>query len=89
MVRRERTANQARGPGAGAKRIHGPERGFLEPRVIGQAEIIVRRKIQQRLSADLDAGALRRIHAAQPAEQALAADGGEALLQFCVEGHHG
>ena len=88
VMRRQRAANQPRRAGAGAKFFHGLDGGFLEQRVVGEAEIIVRRKIKQRLSADLDVRALRRIHAAQFAKQTLAANGVQALSQFCIERSH-
>ena len=88
VMRRQRAANQARRAGAGAEFFHRLDGGFLQQRVVGETEVIVGRKIQQRFAADLDARALRRIHAAQFAEQTLAADGVKALVQFCVKVSH-
>ena len=75
MKRRERAANQPRRAGARAKFFNGLDRGLFQSRMVGEAEIIVGRKIEKRFAADLDARALRRIHAAQFAEQVLFAQG--------------
>ena len=55
VKRRERAANQARGAGAGAEFFDGLDGGFFQNRIIGEAEIIVGRKIEQGLAADFDA----------------------------------
>ena len=53
--------------------------------MVGEAEIIVRGKVEERASGDLDARALRGIHAAQFAVEPLLANDVEAAAQFLVE----
>ena len=85
VVRRERAANQPLRAGACAEFFNRLHRGFFEQRVIGQAEIIVGRKIQERFAADLNARRLRRIDAAQLAQKILFAKRVEPLLEFDVK----
>ena len=56
--------------------------------MIGQPEIIVRRKIQECPAVYCDTRTLWRIHAAQSTQQMLPANGVEALLKFGVKRSH-
>lgn len=62
------------GAGAGAKLIDSVERRFLQRGVVGEAEIIVGRKIKKRFALDFDARALGRIHLVQLAVKPLLPD---------------
>ncbi len=88
LVGRERTADQARGTGAGAVALDGFDGRFLEGRFVGEAEVVVGREVEQRLAGDLDARGLGRINAAQFAQQSLLAQGRQSLSQFMVEVVH-
>ena len=77
VMRCERTANQPGCAGTSAEFFNGLDCRFLQNRIVGQTEIIVGRKIQQRPAADLDARARRRIHAAQFAVQTLRLERGQ------------
>ena len=56
--------------------------------MICEAEIIIGRKIEKSFSADLDARALRGIHAAQFAEQVLSAQRVEPEIQSAFKRIH-
>ena len=71
VQRRERTADEPRRAGTGTKFFHSANGGGFQRGMIGEAEVIVGGKIQERLAAEFDANPLRGIHAAQFAEQVL------------------
>src|SRR5262249_29137163 len=85
MMRSERAAHEPRRARTGAELFNGPRGSHLERRMIGQTEIVVGGKIEQRRPVDLDAGALSGVHAAQFAKQPLFAQSRKALTQFTVE----
>jgi hypothetical protein len=71
MKRRERTTDQAGGSTARAVTVDRVDCGLAQGRVIGEAKIIVRGKIEKWLSGDLEMGGLGGIHPAQFAVQPL------------------
>jgi hypothetical protein len=74
VMRRQRAAEQAGSARARAKFVDSVHGGFLQSRIIGQTEVIVGGKIEERLPVHLDARALGRINAAQFAVKPLLAD---------------
>ena len=85
MVWSERAANEPRGARTRAEFLHRFDGGSFNRRFIGQPEIIVRRKIVNRLSRYFDFRRLRRINRPQLAIQTLLAQCGEAFVQCGVE----
>ena len=88
MERRQRAADEPRRARARAMGFHGLDGGFLQRRMIGEAEVIIGGKIQQRPAVHRQPRALGGIDAAQLAEQVLLAQGGEALFQFLIKVRH-
>src|SRR3984957_11802058 len=89
VKRRERAANQSRSARARAEFFNGFDRRFLQKRVVRKAEIIVGREIEKSFAAYFDPWRLRRVHAAQFAEQILFAQRIQPLLQFQIKIVHG
>ncbi len=56
--------------------------------MIGQAQVIVGGKVEQRATVNFDARGLGRFHAAQFAEQSFGAESVEAQAQFAIKGVH-
>ena len=81
----ERSANQPRSARACAEFFNRLNRGFFEQGVIGEAEIIVGRKIEERFAVDFDARRLRGIDAAQFAKEIFRAKRVEPPLKFDVK----
>src|ERR1035441_2314282 len=88
MVRAERTADQARGPGAGPKFADALDGRLLERGFIGQAQIIIGRKIEKSLAVNGEARRLGRINAPQFAKQILLAKGAQTGNQCFIERAH-
>ncbi len=89
MKGRQRTANQSRRSRAGAEFFNSLDGGFFQDRMVGKAEIIVGREIEESFAADFDARTLGGIHAAQFAEQMPPAQGVQPPLKFQIEISHG
>ena len=85
---RKRTANQTRCTRARAEFFHGLDGRRFQRGMIGEAEIVVRGKIEEGFAADFNVCALRGIHAAQFAKQVLFAERSEALVEFVGERSH-
>ena len=80
-MRRLGAADQARCARSHPEFFDRVDRGFSQPRVIGQAKIIVRRKIDQLLPNDLDFRPLRAADLAKFPEQRLGAEGLQLILK--------
>ncbi len=85
MMGCQRAADEPRGAGAGAKVAHGASRGFLEGWMSGEAQVVVRRKVQERPAVDDKLRALRRIDPAQGAVKALVAQLGQFKIKLMIE----
>src|SRR5213593_109659 len=85
MMGRQRAAEEPRGAGAGAEVAYRAPRGFLEGGMGGEAQIVVRRKVQERPAVDDKLRALRRIDPAQRALKALAAQLGQFKIKLMIE----
>ena len=88
MMRAQRTADQPGGAGAGAELDRGSGGRFLEMEMVGQPQVIVGGKVEQRLTIDDQVRALRRVHAAQLAVESLAAQVVQLRSQFEIKGVH-
>ena len=75
MERRQGSGDEPRRAGASAKLFHRPDGGLFEGGMIGEAEIIVGRKIEVRAAVDRDARRGRGIHPAQFPAQTLLPQG--------------
>src|SRR5438874_2678931 len=88
MAWRERTANQTRSARARPKLCNRFLGRLFDGRFVGEAEVIVRGKIEQRLGVNLDVGRLRRINSPQFTTQALLANSRQSFIQLVIEFAH-
>jgi hypothetical protein len=81
LVRPHVARDQCRGARADAELVDGAVRCLAQPRVVGEAEIVVAGEVEERRAALAHARTLRRLERAAHAREPVALEGGEAFGQ--------